>query len=72
MWLKDYPLIRKWIYGVAVTLMPLLVYYGYVAEEVAPVYVSVAGAVLVPALAYRNTEAGAGAQGEPENAELTE
>lgn len=71
MWLKDYPLIRKWVYGVAVALMPLLVYYGYVAEEVAPVYVSVVGAVLVPALAYRNTDGSGGAQGEPENAELT-
>lgn len=73
MWLKDYPLVRKWVYGVAVALMPLLVYYGYVAEEVAPVYVSVVGAVLVPALAYRNTDSsgGAGAPSEPENAELT-
>lgn len=74
MWLKDYPLIRKWVYGVAVALMPLLVYYGYVAEEAAPMYVSVVGAVLVPALAYRNTDSsgGAGAPSEPENAELTE
>ena len=45
---------RRWIYGIAVVAIPLLVTYGALDENVAPLWLAVIGAVLVPGLALAN------------------
>lgn len=53
------PRTRRWIYGIAVAAVPLLVAYGVVAESDAALWIGLAGAVLgggVPALATANTD----------------
>ena len=45
---------RRWIYGIAVVLIPLLVAYGAVDENIAPLWLAVVGAILVPGLALAN------------------
>ena len=42
---------RKWLYGIAMTAVPLLVVYGVVSEEAAPLWVALAGSFLAPTLA---------------------
>lgn len=54
-WLSDNPQARKWFYGVALAVVPLLTAYGLVSEELAPLWVSLVSAVLVPGLALANT-----------------
>lgn len=52
------PKTRRWIYGIAIAAVPLLVAYGVVAESDAALWIGLAGAVLgtgVPALAAANT-----------------
>lgn len=53
------PRTRRWIYGIAVAAVPLLVAYGVIAESDAALWIGLAGAVLgtgVPALAAANTD----------------
>lgn len=53
------PKTRRWIYGIAVAAVPLLVAYGVIAESDAALWIGLAGAVLgggVPALATANTD----------------
>ena len=53
------PRTRRWIYGIAVAAVPLLVAYGVIAESDAALWIGLAGAVLgggVPALATVNTD----------------
>ena len=53
------PKTRRWIYGIAVAAVPLLVAYGVIAESDAALWIGLAGAVLgtgVPALAAANTD----------------
>ena len=53
------PETRRWVYGIAVAAVPLLVAYGVIAESDAALWVGLAGAVLgtgVPALAAANTD----------------
>lgn len=57
-WLSENPLARKWVYGVALAVVPLLTAYGLVSEELAPLWVSLVSAVLVPGLALANTPGG--------------
>jgi hypothetical protein len=42
---------RKWLYGIALTVVPLLVVYGVLSEEAAPLWVALIGSVLAPSLA---------------------
>jgi hypothetical protein len=45
---------RRWIYGVALTVVPLLVAYGVLEESAAPLWIALIGAVVAPALALNN------------------
>jgi len=42
---------RKWLYGVALTVVPLLVAYGVIEESAAPLWVALVGSLLAPTLA---------------------
>lgn len=42
---------RRWIHGIALAVLPILVFYGIISEETAPLYVALLGAILVPSLA---------------------
>jgi hypothetical protein len=42
---------RKWIYGVCLAAVPLLVIYGVIDESTAPLWVAVIAAVIAPATA---------------------
>jgi hypothetical protein len=42
---------RKWLYGIALTVVPLLVVYGVLSEEAAPLWIALIGSVLAPSLA---------------------
>lgn len=42
---------RKWLYGIALTVVPLLVAYGIVEEDAAPLWVALIGSLLAPTLA---------------------
>lgn len=56
-WLSENPAVRKWVYGIALAVVPLLTAYGLVSEDHAPLWVSLVSAVLVPSLALVNTPA---------------
>ena len=43
------PAVRLWLYGIAGTLVPVLVIYGLVTTEEGTAWLAVAGAVLAPA-----------------------
>lgn len=45
---------RRYVYGIALAAVPLLIVYGLITAEVAPLWVAMAGAVLVPGLALAN------------------
>lgn len=45
------PRVRRWIYGIALTVLPLLIAYGLIDDSTAALWAAVAGAVLVPGLA---------------------
>lgn len=61
------PQVRKWIYGIALAVVPLLTAYGLVSETLAPLWVSLVSAVLVPSLALANTPASPGGDYSPEH-----
>lgn len=42
---------RKWLYGIALTVVPLLVAYGVVTEDAAPLWIALIGSLLAPTLA---------------------
>ena len=42
---------RKWLYGIALTVVPLLVAYGVLTEDAAPLWIALIGSVLAPTLA---------------------
>lgn len=42
---------RKWIYGVCLAAVPLLVLYGVIDEAAAPLWVALIGALIAPSLA---------------------
>ncbi len=46
--------VRKWIYGIALTVIPLLVAYGIVDESTAALWAALVGAVVAPGLALFN------------------
>lgn len=43
--------VRKWLYGVSLTVIPLLVAYGVLDESAAPLWVALVGSFLAPTLA---------------------
>lgn len=42
---------RKWLYGVVLAAVPLLVAYGVIEESMAPLWIAAVAAVLAPAMA---------------------
>lgn len=48
---------RRYIYGVAAATGPVLIAYGAVSGDIWPLWLALAEAVLVPALAIPNTPA---------------
>ena len=42
---------RRWIYGAAIAVLPLLIAYGVIDDSTAALWAAVIGAVLVPGLA---------------------
>ena len=46
--------VRRWVYGVCLALVPLLVALGILEESIAPLVVALAGAVIAPGLALAN------------------
>lgn len=49
-WLTSRPG-RKWVYGVSLTVIPLLVAYGLIEESIAPLLVAMFGAIVAPSMA---------------------
>lgn len=48
------PAVRLWIYGVLIAGVPLLIWYGILSKEVAPLWVALVAAMLGPGLASFN------------------
>jgi hypothetical protein len=46
--------VRKWVYGVALAGIPLLVAFGIIDESQAPLWVALVGALVAPGLALAN------------------
>ena len=42
---------RKWLYTVSVALIPLLVFYGVITEDAAPLFIALIGSIFAPAMA---------------------
>lgn len=42
---------RKWVYTVSLALIPLLVFYGVITAESAPLWIALIGAVVAPVMA---------------------
>ncbi|OYO16296.1 hypothetical protein CGZ94_04975 [Enemella evansiae] len=51
------PAARRWLYGIALAALPLLIVYGILTETTAPLWGALAGAILVPGVAIANTPA---------------
>lgn len=49
------PEVRKWIYGVSVATIPVLVVFGWLEEATAPAILGLLNAVLIGGLAFVNT-----------------
>ena len=48
------PAARSYLYGIALAVLPLLVYFGIVTEDDAPLWIALVGAILVPGVAFAN------------------
>jgi hypothetical protein len=46
---------RKYLYGVSAALIPVLVIFGWLSDEVAPALLGLANAVFIGSLAFANT-----------------
>lgn len=42
---------RKWLYMICLAVVPLLVFYGVIEEDAAPLWVALIGSVLAPVMA---------------------
>lgn len=42
---------RKWLYTVSVALIPLLVFYGVITEDAAPLFIALVGSIFAPVMA---------------------
>lgn len=49
-WLSDRE-VRKWLYGVSLTVIPLLVAYGVIEGDDASLWIAVVGSLLAPTVA---------------------
>ncbi len=49
--------VRKWLYGVSLTIVPLLVGYGIIEQDNAPLWIALAGSILAPSLALAHLPA---------------
>ncbi len=45
---------RRWIYGICLAAVPLLVALGILEEQIAPLVIALVGAVIAPSLALAN------------------
>ena len=45
---------RKWIYGVCLAVVPILVLYGVIDSEAAPLWIALIGAIVAPTVALAN------------------
>jgi hypothetical protein len=52
-WLRN-PKNRKHLYMVSLAAIPLLVFYGLVSQDAAPLWIAVIGAVVAPTVALNN------------------
>jgi hypothetical protein len=53
---------RRWIYGVCLAAVPLLVALGILENEIAPLVIALVGAVIAPGLALANITPPEGAE----------
>ena len=51
------PAVRRWVYGIAIAALPLLIAYGILDEQTAPLWAAAIGAILVPTLAVTHVDA---------------
>jgi hypothetical protein len=51
--------LRRWIYGVSLAAVPLLVALGILEDAIAPLVIALVGAVVAPGLALANVTADA-------------
>ena len=58
--------VRKWLYGISMSVMPLLVMFGVITEQAAPLWIALVGSILTPAMALNNLTP-APVQVEPED-----
>jgi hypothetical protein len=49
--------VRKWLYGVSLAAIPLLVAYGIIEKDDAPLWIALAGSILAPTLALAHLPA---------------
>lgn len=49
------PTARRYIYGIAAAGLPLLIAYGVLSQEHAPLWLALIGAILIPGMAWANT-----------------
>lgn len=42
---------RKWVYKICLTIIPLLVFYGAISEQAAPLWIALVGSILAPTMA---------------------
>lgn len=56
------PAARTYLYGIALAALPLLVYFGIVTEDDAPLWAALVGAILVPGVAFANRPTKGGRQ----------
>lgn len=56
---------RKWIYGICLAVVPLLVLYGVIDEAAAPLWIAVIGAIVAPTLALTHLTPKEEEQDEP-------
>lgn len=52
---------RAWIYRVLTAVVPILIAYGVIGEQVAPLWIALGGAVLGIGMAAKNTSTNPGA-----------
>lgn len=57
-WPNPTPKQRRYIYGVAAAVVPLLITYGVLTQEQAASWLALAGALLGFGMAYGNTDKG--------------
>lgn len=52
------PQVRRWLYGIALAILPILTAYSILQEAHAPLWAALVGSILVPGLALAHTPTG--------------